>query len=250
MQPYFFPYIGYFQGISAVDKYILYENLDYIKEGWMHRNRILIKNGAPTYIIARVLGKSSNRKISEIELDKEVIWKKKMLNTIFLNYKGSEHFEEIFPLIESLILYPADYLFEYNAHLITRICEFLEIPTEIVTKNPDYLPIEEKLDAIDEGNYSAFPELTLTQPIKKVARVIEMCKAEKADIFINAIGGTELYDKEEFKKYGIDLFFIKTNAVAYRQFSDRFHPYLSIIDVLMHNGKEKTQALLKEFELI
>ena len=84
MQPYFLPYIGYFQVIHAVDKMILYENIDYITEGWMNRNRIQIKNQQPSYINAVVSKKSSNKKIIEIQIEDGKIWKKKLLNKIFL----------------------------------------------------------------------------------------------------------------------------------------------------------------------
>ena len=89
-----------------------------------------------------------------------------------------------------------------------------------------------------------------TKPIKKVARVLEMCSCENSNYFINAIGGQELYSKEEFKEYGIDLYFIKMDNIEYKQFSNEFVPNLSIIDVLMHNGKEGTKELLNRYTLV
>jgi hypothetical protein len=250
MQPYFFPYIGYFQCIHAADKYILYENLDYITEGWMHRNRILVKNSQPVYINARLSGKSSNKKISEIALDPSPQWKRKLLNSIQLNYGGSAYFEEVFPLIQNLVNGPHELLFEYNAAIIRGISSFLGIDTEIVSRNSNYLSLEEQLETIDGNNYGSFPHLELTRPIKKVARVLEICAAEKAAVFLNAIGGQELYSKDEFKAYGIDLFFIKTGNIHYPQFSREFYPHLSVIDVLMHNGKQGTKELLNNYELV
>ncbi len=250
MQPYFFPYIGYFQCIAAVDKYILYENLDYITEGWMHRNRILIKNKAASYINARTIGRSSNKKISEIELDTNFIWKKKLINSIRLNYSGAKYFEESFALIEQLIQQEHKYLFEYNTAIIKGICNFLNIKTTIISDNKNYLPFEDKLNAIDYNDYSMFTALLKTKPIKKVARVLEMCRMEQADTFVNAIGGKDLYDKKEFEQYDIDLFFIQTGDIAYEQFNRDFFPHLSIIDVLMHNGREQTKELLNNYKLV
>ena len=100
MQPYFFPFIGYFQAINAVDKYILYENLDYIKDGWMNRNRVLIKDRNPSYLAVILDGRSSNKKIHEIELNTSFNWRRKLLNKVFLNYKGSLFFDESYHLIE------------------------------------------------------------------------------------------------------------------------------------------------------
>jgi hypothetical protein len=250
MQPYFFPYLGYFQAIHAVDKYILYENLDYITEGWMHRNRILVKNQKPIYINANIVGKSSNKKISEMELVQNPIWKKKLLHSIDLNYRGSEFFQEAFPLVEKLINGNETLLFEYNCAIIKELCEFLDINTVIVTNNKNYLSLEIELDTIHEDNYSLSPELLVTKPARKVARVIKMCKTENASVFINAIGGKELYKKEEFKAYGIELLFVDTKPYQYKQFSHEFVPGLSIIDVLMHNGKNGTKELLNNYTLV
>jgi hypothetical protein len=249
MQPYFFPYIGYFQCIHAADKYILYENLDYITEGWMHRNRILVKNSKPVYINARINGKSSSKKISEIALDQSPQWKKKLLHSVMLNYRGSHYFEEVYPLVETLVNGNQQFLFEYNAAIIKGISRFLDIETEIISDNSGYLALEERLEKMDEKDYALFPQLT-TRPVKKVARVLEMCAAEKATVFLNAIGGRELYLKDEFKNYGIDLFFIKTGAITYPQFSREFYPHLSVIDALMHKGKEGTKELLNDYELV
>jgi hypothetical protein len=109
--------------------------------------------------------------------------------------------------------------------------------------------MEEELRQLDD-RYEAFPYMLKTHPVRKVARVIEMCKREGSDHYINAIGGMELYSKEEFSQYGIQLEFIKTNTIVYDQFNNTFEPYLSIIDVLMHNGKEKTKQLLNEYTLV
>jgi hypothetical protein len=250
MQPYFFPYIGYFQAIKAVDKYILYENLDYITQGWMHRNRILVKNQKTVYINVKLVGKSSNKKINEIELVQNYIWKKKLINSIDLNYRGSLFFDDVFPLIKNLIEHEEKYLFIYNSNIINKICEFLDIKTTIETKNNNYLYLENALDNLAETNYLSQPDLLKTNPIKKVSRVIKICQKEKATTFINAIGGLQLYSKEEFKDYGIDLLFIESKPYQYNQFSDTFHPHLSIIDVLMHNGKEGTKHLINNYILI
>lgn len=250
MQPYFFPYIGYFQAISAVDKYILYENLDYITEGWMNRNRILIKNQDPIYINAKIQNKSSNKKINEIELLKNNVWKKKLIKSLYFNYSGSNFFEEIFPFLNDLINTEHKFLFEFNANIISEICFLLEIKTTIVTDNNKYNELEVLLNKIEDDDYASFPNLKINKPIKKVARVIEICNRENANIFINAIGGKELYNKNEFKKYGIDLFFIETRPYQYKQFSESFVPHLSIIDVLMHNGKEGTKELLNNYNLV
>ena len=250
MQPYFFPYIGYFQCIKAVDKYILYENVDYIRKGWMHRNRVLIKDHMPVYINVPIVEKSSHKKIYEIQIDPSSVWKKKLLKLLVMNYKGSHYFNEVFPVIENLINTEETLLFKYNSELTKGISHFLDIQTEIVSENSNYLPLEEMLNGIDDNNYHEFPELLVTKPLKKAARILKICSAEDATTYINAIGGEELYSKEEFKAYGVELSFLKTQPFSYPQFSKSFHPYLSVIDVLMHNGKEGTKRLLTQYDLV
>ncbi len=251
MQPYFMPYLGYWQAIAAVDKYILYDNLTFIKDGWMNRNRLLLTNGNITTITVPLIGKSSNTLISEIQIDNSKKWECKLLNTIKLNYGKSAFFKEVFPLFETLFSVRYDKLCVLNGETIKAIAKFLDIDTLIETDNTSYIKMEEQLCDIDKGDYSAFSYLTKTNPVKKVARVIVMCKNEDCTYFVNAIGGQSLYSKEEFKQYGIDLHFISTNSdIQYNQRQVSFEPNLSIIDVLMHNGKERTKALLNRYTLI
>jgi len=251
MQPYFFPYIGYFQAITAVDKYILYDNLTFIKEAWMNRNRILLRDGRIQMMTVPLKHKSSNALIRDIEIDNSKPWKKNLLSTISGAYKRAPYFDEIFPFIDSLLSSEYVHLSELNCRTISGIVDYLGIDTIVESDNSKYLQMESTLSDI-ESDYSVLPYLNLTKPIRKVARVLEMCREEGADVFINAIGGQELYDKSEFLQYGIDLRFVKTNDIIYSQSSksSEFVPNLSIVDVLMNNGKEGTKTLLNEYRLV
>lgn len=249
MQPYFMPYIGYFQAIKAVDKYILYSNLTFIKEAWMNRNRVRFRDGRLCYIIVPLQHKSSNALISDTFIDNTKHWRKDVLNTVFMSYKKSEYFETIYPLLESLLNSDVDKLSDFNALTIKGISSFLDIPTVIESDNSAYFEMEKKLETIDT-DYSSFPYMERTRPKKKVARVLEICRREGCDFFVNAIGGKVLYSKEEFAEYGIALNFVQTNSFTYPQYGRCFEPNLSIIDVLMHNGKEGTKKLLDEYTLI
>ena len=251
MQPYFMPYIGYFQAINAVDKYILYDNLNFIKDAWVNRNRLLLRNGTITTFSVPIIAKSSHTKIVDIRIDNSQKWGEKLLKTIFLNYKKVSDFDEIFPLLETILSRKYDFLSELNVLSIKTIAEFLSIGTVIEYDNSKYISLEDNLLLVDQQNYSPFQYLEKTQPIKKVARVIAICKAEGATSFINAIGGQSLYSQEEFAKYGIDLKFVQTDLdLRYNQFSHEFTSNLSIIDVLMHNGKERTKQLLNAYTLV
>lgn len=252
MQPYFMPYLGYFQAIAAVDKYILYDNLAYIVNGWVNKNRIRQRNNPPSWITVPIKQKSSYTMIADTQIDNSKPWKKNMLATIKLAYAKADYKEEIMPLIEEIFFEEYETISELNCKSIIKICKFLELKTEVIVDRNPYLDIEKGLKFLENGDYSAFPYMTQTHPIKKVARPIAICKMEGASHFVNAIGGTELYDKSEFAQYGIKLDFIKMNDIRYSQkcSDDSFEPSLSIIDVLMHNGKEKTKQLLNEYTLV
>ena len=251
MQPYFMPYLGYFQAIAAVDKYILYDQLTYIQSGWINKNRIRQRNMPVSNIVVPLIDKSSNTLIANTLIDNSKPWQKKILKALQLGYGKSAYYSEIMPVMEDILTREYTTISELNAYSIKRICEYLEIQTEIDSNVERYLDLEEQLCDIENSDYSRFARLH-TLPIKKVARVLEICKAEESNFFVNAIGGQELYDKAEFKQYGIDLFFIKMNNVQYSQncTDGSFEPGLSIIDVLMHNGKGGTKQLLNEYTLI
>ena len=251
MQPYFMPYLGYFQAIAAVDKYILYDQLTFIQSGWINKNRIRQRNMPVSNIVVPLVNKSSNTLIADTLIDNTKPWRKKIVKSLQLGYGKSAYYHDIMPLIEDILSKEYTTISELNCSSIKRICEYLEIQTKIDSNVKQYLDLEERLCDIENGDYSRFAHLH-TLPIKKVARVLEICKAEESTFFVNAIGGQELYDKDEFKQYGIDLFFIKMNNVQYSQncTDGSFEPGLSIIDVLMHNGKEGTKKLLNEYTLI
>lgn len=251
MQPYFLPYIGYFQAIDAVDKYILYSNVNFSKKGWINRNRLLMKDGSIFTMTAPIMHKSSTKLINSIKIDKSTRWKLKLLRTIYTSYKGSVFFDEIYPFLEKIFSSSFEYLYQLNGYLIEGICNFIGIKTIIEYENINkYLELEESLLEIDKNNYSQFLYLEKTTPEKRVARILEICRYENANTYINAIGGQSLYSKDEFAKYGVDLKFIQTEGIDYPQFSQEFEPNLSIVDVLMHNGSEGTNNLIKKYTLI
>ncbi len=249
MQPYFFPYLGYFQLINAVDEYILYDNLNFIKDAWMNRNKFLLKNGESSNMVVPLKQKSSFKKIYEIEIFDDFKWKKKILNSIFLNYKKTKYFEDVFPLIEEVVNFPTNKLTELNFQSIKCVCDYLDIQTKISVDCSKYNYIEDKLNknVIQEND---FPNLKLNDNPQKVVRVLEICKIENADEFINAIGGIDLYPRKVFLENGIDIKFIKSKDIMYNQFGKDFVPNLSIIDVMMFNSIEETKSLLDKYELV
>lgn len=227
MQPYFFPYIGYWQLINAVDRYVICDDVNYIKGGWINRNYILV-NGRRKRINLRLSKASQNKLINEIELLCDEVYYDKLLKTIEFSYKKAPYFNEVFPLINSIIKHDEKNLAKYLAHSIQEVCKYLGIDTRLIISS----------------------ELDKNNSLRRQYRIIEICKLLNADQYINAIGGIELYSRDDFLAHGIDLKFLKTREIKYQQFNKEFIPNLSIIDILMFNSVEETKKLLGEYDLI
>ncbi|MDG6881127.1 WbqC-like protein family [Phocoenobacter uteri] len=228
MQPYFFPYIGYFQLISAVDKFVIYDDVNYIKGGYINRNSIYEKNKGRQYINLVLDKASPNKLIKDISLNQQNIWKDKLLKQISQNYSKAPYFKSVFPIIESIIYSPELNLSLFLHHSIKCICDYLGIETEIISTSEHYN----------------------NKGIGRFERIVDICGKENCSEYINPIGGVELYHKDEFRKYNIDLFFLKTNTIEYKQFDNEFEPFLSIIDIMMFNSVEKIQDFLKMYKVV
>ena len=247
MQTYTFPYLGYFQLIKAVDKYILYDRLMFIKEAWMNRNKIRnAGTGDALQFMIPLEGKSSNSLIREVKIFAKYDWRKKLLNSIYLNYRKAPQFEVVYDMLEELIGYQADYIAEFNNHSIIRICRYLGIDTQISTDESYFDELESMLG--DRDNHFAGYDHEL-YPVK-VLRVFEICRREKANVFYNAIGGRKLYQKDVFSKEGLELGFIHTNDYKYDQGDDEFLSGLSIIDIMMFNSPDSCRRLLDAYSIV
>ena len=237
MQPYFLPYIGYFQLINSTDKFIAYDKIGYIKHGWVNRNRVLTRDGNISYITVPVKHGSSNAYICDTYIDNSVNWQRKMLNIIYHSYIRAPFFEETYTLLREIITEPHNTISEINRRSLATICRHLEINTLIIENSNQYATIEEQIKSMKASD-------------RQHKRQISICKHEGAEIYVNAIGGEKLYFKDRFAAEEIYLFFIKTNDIRYDQNQPEFYPNLSIVDVLMYVGAEKTKGYLTQYELI
>lgn len=227
MQPYFFPYIGYWQLINAVDKYVIYDDVNFIKGGWINRNRILM-NGEAKLINLKMNGASPNKLINEIELADDKVYTKKLLKTIESCYKKAPYFKDAFPIIESIVNNDEKNLAKNLEYSIKKMCEYLLIDTEILISSN-----------INKNNN-----------LRGQDKVIEICKVLGANEYYNAIGGKELYSCEEFEKSNIRLSFLKTKEIEYNQFENGFISNLSIIDIIMFNSVEEIKNILNMYDLL
>lgn len=228
MQPYFMPYIGYFQLINSVDEFIIYDNIEFTKKGWINRNRILV-NGRDQTITIPLKKDSDYLDVCERRLAGS--WateRRKLLNRIIESYRKSPYFGSVFPIIENSILFEDDNLFNFIFNSIILVNEYLGIPAKMVIAST----------------------ILIDHNLKSENKVIEICKSRRADRYLNSIGGMELYSKESFKQEGIELQFLKSGNISYKQYDNEFIPWLSIIDVMMFNSKEEIKKFLSIKTLI
>ena len=224
MQPYFFPYIGYFQLINAVDIFVIFDDVNFIKQGWINRNNILI-NGEKHLITLALKGASSFKFINEIEVGNN---QKKLIKTISQAYKKAPYFNDFFPIVENILNFESNSLAHFVGNSLKCVTAYLNISTTFVTSS---------CLKKDDG-------------YKGQGKVINISKMLGADEYINAIGGQTLYSRDKFKNNHINLLFLSPDNIVYRQFKDKFSPNLSIIDVIMFNSRDEVKRMLNEFELI
>lgn len=227
MQPYFFPYIGYFQLMAAVDLFIVYDNIKYTKKGWINRNRML-KDGKDVMFSAPLKGDSDALDIRDRELATDFN-RDKLLNQFKAAYRPAPYFAQTFPLVEEIVRYEDKNLFRFLHHSIVKTCKHLGITTEI----------------------RASSEFVIDHDLRSQDKVLALCQAAGARTYINTIGGIELYSKEVFHQKDIELKFIQSKPFQYSQFRNEFVSWLSIVDVMMFNPSDRIQAwIATNYELI
>ena len=229
MQPYLFPYIGYFQLVNAVDYFVFADDVNYIKRGHINRNKILLNN-KEQYFTVPCHKPSQNRLINEIKIADDIKgYPDNLLSTIRQAYKKAPFFDQIFPIIQSIFNHQYTDIYELAANSVINISNYLEIGTTFT------------YSSITFGD---------TKGQERSTRLINITKESGSNHYINPIGGNVLYDKEHFKNNGVTLEFLSPQITAFKQFNDDFVPNLSIIDVLMFNSPEQTKILLEQYKLV
>ncbi|MBC7501696.1 MAG: WbqC family protein [Herminiimonas sp.] len=223
MQPYFLPYLGYFQLMAQADRFVLLDDVKYINRGWINRNRILI-DGHPYRFTVPVAGASHHRRINELNLYDGAPWRVKLFRTIDQAYRAAPFHAEVQPLLARIINAPA-----------TNLAEFIEHSLKVLHA---YLGLRCSLTSAARSH---------PKPIfAGQERILEMCSHEQASHYLNLPGGRALYNPADFFDRGIALQFLENKSYTYQQFNGRFIPDLSIVDVLMFNGRDNTAALLEQ----
>lgn len=221
MQPYFFPYIGYFQLINLAGVFVILDDVNFIKRGWINRNRILI-NGGESPITVPLAKPSQNRRINQTRIADDPLWKEHMLRSVSHAYARAPHYDNVFSLVESSLRSNAEYISELALSSILAVVDYLGLKTRIVRSSTVY------------GNGD----------LRGEARIIDICLKEHTTGYLNLPGGRDLYRADNFRSKGLSLGFLEPGDVSYRQLGKPFVPWLSIIDVLMFNSRKEVLKLL------
>ena len=227
MQPYLFPYIGYFQLINAVDKFIIYDDVTYKKQGWINRNNILL-NGKPFLFTVPLKDASSYKLIRDIEIGNNFNWKTKLIRTVEQAYKKAPYFKIVIQIFEEVLNTNEKQIAALIFKSLKLICSYIGINTLIIETSTIY-----------SNNY-----------LHSQDRVIDICKQEKAQDYVNMSGGSELYSKHIFNQEHINLSFLEPKSINYKQFNNEFVPWLSIIDIMMFNSITEIMEILNQYELV
>jgi hypothetical protein len=232
MQPYFFPYIGYFQLINAVDKWIVFDEIQYIRHGWVNRNRILHPNPSKKWMYISVFleNHSQNDKISEIKMSETEDWRSSILGKITHYKNKAPYYNQVRKFLLDCFSYKGEFLSKFNVFCLKKVCNYLDIDFDYQI----FSEMDLKLDSIKEpGDWA-----------------LEISKKLNVDMYINPIGGKDIFDRKKFKNASIELKFLESDAIKYKQSRENFVPNLSIIDVMMFNSKEKINEMLNNYQLL
>jgi WbqC-like protein family len=226
MQPYFLPYIGYWQLLAAVDRFVVYDNIQYTKKGWINRNRFL-RNGTDALFTVPLKKASDSLNVADRWIA-DGFDPRSLLDALTAAYRKAPFFQTVFPLIETVVAAAPRNLFDFLLHSLCATAAWLDIRTPIIVSSQ--LPIDHTL--------------------KAERKVLALCEALAATRYVNAIGGRALYSAQAFGVKGIELRFIETRPIRYQQYDHPFVPDLSIIDVLMFNSKDAVRGMLHAYDLV
>ena len=227
MQPYVFPYLGYFHLIEASNIFVFYDDVNYITRGWINRNRILLNDKDFLFTIP-ISKASQNKLINETFSSVDEVWRNKFIRTISQGYRKAPYFSQVESLITSVFSENHRSISDLAISSVAKTYEYLGIPFNY-TKSSDCSPETRGLDKAD--------------------RLIEIAKKQGYKRYVNAPGGVSLYTKEYFEANGIELSFVKSIPIQYTQHSSTFVPWLSIIDILMFNDPTVIKGFLKSYQL-
>ena len=227
MQPYFFPYLGYFQLIQAVDKFVFYDDVNYMKSGWVNRNRYL-HEGAPRYFTVPTDGASSFVRINAVGVNtRNLSWRRKLLETMRAAYRNAPFLDEGLRLFRQALDEPAGNIGEMARHSVELTLDYLGVKRDLVKSSSVY------------GNAD----------LRGPDRVLDICGRENASAYVNAPGGRSLYGEGDFAARGCELLFLAPQFPEYDQGAKPFVPGLSVLDMVMRCPPDSVRGMLQAYRL-
>lgn len=232
MQPYFMPYIGYFSLIKNTDKFILLDTVQFIRHGWIERNRVLKQNGGWLYISIPILKQNGRETlIKDITINNNEKWKSRILAQLQHYRRKAPYYNNVISLLDEIFSQEFSDIVTLNKNSLEKIC--------------DYLRIESHIEIFSEMNLSIEP---VNAPDEWA---LSICKAiDGVNEYWNPIGGTSFFDRQKYEKQGIKILFQEMNLLEYNQKLPYFEAGLSIIDVLMFNSTEDVVKLMDSYKLV
>ncbi len=230
MQPYFFPYLGYISLIKHTDRYILLDKVQFIRHGWIERNRILKQTGGWHYISVPLKKHSRDILISDTEIDNSRPWKQKIISQLGY-YKGAPHYYKVMDLVREVLEPEMQSIVQLDYLALQKVCDYLNIDTPIEIFSKMDLKIETP-QAADEWALNI------------------CCSMRGITEYWNPIGGMEFFDRDKYVRNEIELYFQKMHLTEYVQKNNCFESGLSILDVMMFQTPEEINEMLEDYELI
>jgi len=224
MQPYFFPYLGYFDLINCTDRWVVFDTAQYIRHGWVNRNRILHPTKGWQYVIVPVQKHSLRTTIEEVCISEASTWRTKIVAQLAHYQKRAPHFKEVVPLVKECLDQEESHLSRLNAKILAKVCGYLDL----------------------KFNYRFFSEMKLDIPDVNGPGdwALHISKALGASEYVNAPGGEKIFDRQAFASCGIELTIRDLPPMAYACRGYQYEPNLSVIDALMWNTPEDIKAYL------
>jgi hypothetical protein len=243
MQPYFFPYIGYFQLMHAAPKLLLHDQLQYIRRGFMHRNSYLQPGSGAKYFGVELDGKTTGGGIEQVRLSSSSKWRDSVISRLDSAYKKAPFYDDVMPIVVEVLNLETDYLAALNIESIRAVKTYLDLPCSLTVVSIDWGDLEETLANRVANSEDSGIDI-------KHQRIIEICRMTDAHRFINPIGGSAIYDRELLAQHGVDIRFLRSRIPEYQQrHSTEFVPNLSILDALFHCSRDQLASQIADYEL-
>ncbi len=230
MQPYFFPYAGYFSLVSSVDVFVFFDDVQYIRRGWIARNRILNRNSDSgwEYINVPLKKAAQQARICEMEIHHDDQWEEKLIRKVTFRYSKAPFFGAVSELLFDTLRHDLNRISDLNCTSIQEICGYMGI----------------------EKTFMRSSALEYNRSLGACEKLIEITRSLGGTTYCNAVGGRNLYDREEFARAGLGLLFVQPGEVTYNQGGGNFVPDLSIMDALMWNSKEDARRLVDAYTVV